>query len=885
MSKHIALAYCQENEKKAAEIDAQLSKAGYTFQHIKDTAGQLNLQLVDMNSKVIVLISDNFLRNENCLIKGQTWFNRLKNAQQIIPLVIDGVREENGQLQTVKTSFEKVSNVIKYMNYWQDAYLDLRKSKRNISEEEEGNYEARLKNVRDISSEIGEFLRLIRSSDYIVFANFSENNYDLFFKLVGDISGHALMKYDKPNVFTEIPTTDTNTPAEVMEETHIAVDNVIEEEKIQEQTVEIEEVVEQEFEMIEEDYSEEDLYGIPGIAMLDNAVPKGKSISNGSDLVEEQVALSNPLKVNEIEYLFEEEKEEMLQEEDTTYTIEEEKQEVISVEELIANNEVEYEIMSEMPRMDFEKRNIENILKKSRKLLGEGDVPKVLNTLKKGTEDYPNEVHLRYYYAYVLANSAANTKAAKEELKKVLQQSPNHTDAHYLAGEIAEIDGDYFNAKNHYSAVVKTDKEYPHAQYKLGTILMNRFCDKEEEALAHLLEAINQDDENGNALLSVAQLYEKTEDLDNAKIYYQKYLDNNEVRADVYMALARIAQNNEESDEAMGYYKKAVDLEPNLATSENQSRFAPELYAKTSRVTIKGRKMEDLERHLAELQSKLSILETENSRQSFLASTQAQSSQERKKVDKTVLITGATSGIGKATAELFAKDGYRIILTGRRLERLEAQQQTYQDEYQADAQILNFDVRNIKEVNAAIESLEGKWANIDILINNAGLAKGFSSIQDGDMNHWEQMIDTNVKGLLYMTRAVAPNMVKRRRGHIINVCSTAGHEVYPNGNVYCATKHAVDALTKSMRIDLHKYNIRVGQISPGHVEETEFARVRFDGDAERSKIYEDFRPLTARDVAETIFFISTRPSYVNIQDVLLMGTQQASSNFIDRSGR
>ncbi|MBI1226835.1 MAG: SDR family NAD(P)-dependent oxidoreductase [Bacteroidetes bacterium] len=253
---------------------------------------------------------------------------------------------------------------------------------------------------------------------------------------------------------------------------------------------------------------------------------------------------------------------------------------------------------------------------------------------------------------------------------------------------------------------------------------------------------------------------------------------------------------------------------------------------------------------------------------------------------KTVLITGATSGIGRATAELFAKNGYRVIATGRRAERLEDMSTHFKEKYHNDLLTLAFDVRNLDAVKSAIENLPEEWRNIDILINNAGLSRGLSPIHEGDIEQWETMIDTNIKGLLYLTRAIAPNMVKRRSGHIINVASSAGKEVYPGGNVYCATKFAVDALTKSMRLDLYTHNIRVSQVAPGHVEETEFASVRFDGNTERAaKVYENFQPLRASDVAEVIYFMATRPPHVNVQDVLLFGTQQAGSNFIDRSGR
>lgn len=252
---------------------------------------------------------------------------------------------------------------------------------------------------------------------------------------------------------------------------------------------------------------------------------------------------------------------------------------------------------------------------------------------------------------------------------------------------------------------------------------------------------------------------------------------------------------------------------------------------------------------------------------------------------KTVLVTGATSGIGKATATLFAKRGYNVIITGRRKDKLEALKLKFKKKYAVKARVLCFDIRDKEATTKAWNSLIGTQKNIDILINNAGLAKGLAPIHKGKLEHWEQMIDTNIKGLLYITRLVSPKMVKARKGHIINVCSTAGHDVYPNGNVYSATKYAVDALTKSISLDLHKYGIRVGQISPGHVEETEFAKVRFDGDEKKADIYQDFNPLTSKDVAEIIFFMTRQKAHVNIQDLLVMGTQQASASQIDRSGR
>lgn len=252
---------------------------------------------------------------------------------------------------------------------------------------------------------------------------------------------------------------------------------------------------------------------------------------------------------------------------------------------------------------------------------------------------------------------------------------------------------------------------------------------------------------------------------------------------------------------------------------------------------------------------------------------------------KLVLITGATAGIGKATAKIFAKHGCNLIITGRRTQRLEELKKRLEQKYAIDVKTLTYDVQDRKQVKKAIGSLTGKWKDIDFLINNAGLALGADEFDQCSLDDWEVMIDTNVKGLLYMSRMVSPSMVKRGNGYIINVCSTAGHEVYPTGNVYCATKHAVDAITKAMRIDLVSKGIRVSQVSPGAVEETEFSLVRYKGDKEKAKIYEDYNPLTSKDVAKAIYFMASQPKHVAIHDIVMTGAQQASATIFDKSGR
>lgn len=249
-------------------------------------------------------------------------------------------------------------------------------------------------------------------------------------------------------------------------------------------------------------------------------------------------------------------------------------------------------------------------------------------------------------------------------------------------------------------------------------------------------------------------------------------------------------------------------------------------------------------------------------------------------MEKIALVTGATSGIGKATALKLAEAGYSVIITGRRWHLLaELEKQLIQ---KSRVLALSFDVSNNNEVNHALDKLPEEWKNIEILVNNAGLAAGLSSIQNGDIEDWEKMIDTNVKGLLYVTKKIIPMMISHNRGHIINIGSIAGKEVYPMGNVYCATKFAVDALTKAMRIDLLEHNIKVTGICPGMVE-TEFSLVRFKGNKENANnVYNGLDPLTAEDVADVILFAITRPPHVNLNDIVITPTAQASATNVNR---
>jgi 3-hydroxy acid dehydrogenase/malonic semialdehyde reductase len=249
---------------------------------------------------------------------------------------------------------------------------------------------------------------------------------------------------------------------------------------------------------------------------------------------------------------------------------------------------------------------------------------------------------------------------------------------------------------------------------------------------------------------------------------------------------------------------------------------------------------------------------------------------------KIALITGATSGIGEATAAMFAREGYNLMLTGRRADRLDKLAARLNKKYNVEVAVSSFDVRNREEVVENLENLPAKWKKVNVLVNNAGLSQGLDPVQKGNYDDWDTMIDTNVKGLLYVSRIVSNWMITNGYGHIINIGSIAGLEVYPNGNVYCATKHAVDALSKAMRIDLLSHGIKVTAVHPGMVE-TEFSIVRFKGDESRAKkVYEGMKPLLAEDIAESIWFAVSRPAHVNINELVVMPTAQATATNIYR---
>lgn len=870
----IALAYCADNEEIVAKLESQLAPSNYSFQRFScnraTSSNFLTDQLLGQSDPILLFISDNFLRSAQCMSRGLKLLQERRHDIQ--PIIINGVTKDpiTGEHKTVHTEFERVSDIIQYINYWQDQYLDLRRQKREMSEFDEHNFNAHLKVMREVSSEVGEFLRLLRSMNCLSLPQFQANAYQQFFIFTEDQEawGPFQSKFQAP----------APEPAQPQRET-----------PPQQQAPQ------------EEEEEELNIADIPGINMLHiDDEPEDNDLSledNGADLTleeneeEEEVEASTPDAEQEIEREEEAQADEGEDAEQGEAPILEDAQDLYEAERAhAAPGEHEGQLETAEDEESAQREIVANALQ----FLNNGQQEAGLSLMDNAIRQYPQNSSLRYHYALMLAKEHQDYGAARQVLAPVMEFDPEHTDALFLLGELAELGQDFASAKAYYLQLVEQDEAFPNAHYRLGMITAAHFEDEREEAAGYFRTAAKQDKGNYDALYQYAMLLSDTLNQPKRAIkYFKKTLKANAFHPFAYYDMALVYHKMGEYEKAADAYKRAIQINPELQTPENDEAFAlPEVVKQSSEpsratLAVSHSALDAMKHSIQQLEDLLRQKESETAQLQAELATQemAPSTPPQPKVDKTVLITGASSGIGRATAMLFAEQGYRVIITGRRADRLEELQSALREDYQAEVITRSFDLRSERECQAALSTLEGHWAQVDILINNAGKAKGLAPIHEGELRHWEEMIDTNLKGLLYITRIVTPAMVARGSGQIINVCSTAGKEVYPNGNVYCATKAAVDTLTRAMRVDLHKHGLRVGMVSPAHVEETEFALVRFDGDAERARIYEDFKPLNSHDVAQAIFFMVTQPAHVNVLDVVLQGTQQASSTIIDRSGR
>ena len=832
----VTLAYSTDDQTAAHRIAADVS-THVEFVHVpvgKANEGPLLVELLRENDHpVVLLVSAAFLTNPNCLLNVH---DLLSGPRSVLTVYVRGRRYDELTDEVIETNakLDNQAEVMHYVNHWQDRYIDLRTQAEELAVAGGDAFKQYLRKIREVSTQVEETLHLLKDKWSLSEEQFRGNHYQQLF-----LFAERPRLWEEFREFTEEPV---------------------------------------------------DLSGIPGLEMLGQA---------GRDSAPDVTAGDVQLEDEEKEQGADagaKEPDNQQGEEEPEYApdgiIEDLAASVVSISgpeaEIVPIGGAEEGTPVQPSKNLSPEQQAVNWIERGWKLFDQDEVEAGLNLLAAGREALPDHGELHYQYILLLVTVTGDVGRARSELEDLLARYPEHADALYLAGELAEAGEDHQRARDYWEELSDAEPFYPELNYRLGVLIDDHFPDDALDAAAYLRRATKDDSATGEVFYRYGRLLGNVIDRKKKAIrQLRRAVELSPGLAEAHFELARMLYDRGEFAAARNSYLTAVRLQPSYETTELRTRFVEDTLSTEPEAADSGTETSDDHALLLQLQQKVGELEQEFSLSASAASspTSEPAPAPRAGEGKTVLISGATSGIGLATARRLAHDGYRLILLGRRAERLEKLTAELTATYGIATLSLRLDVRDRGEVRTAINGLHKDWRSIDVLINNAGKAKGFDPIHEGSYEHWDEMIDVNLKGLLTLTREVSPLMVARGSGMIVNVASTAGKEVYPRGNVYCATKHAVDALTYAMRLDLVEHGIRVGQICPAHVEETEFALVRFDGDAERAKIYEDFQPLRSPDVAEAIYFMISQPPHVNILDVVLQGTQQASSTVVDRSGR
>ena len=843
----ILLAYCSDDQGRAHALSADLASHVH-IDHVNigraADGDTLAGRLAGREQPTVVLVSHAFLTNPNCLLGAYDVFAR---QQEVLPVLIPGPQYDELLDEEIELplSLANRAAVMTYVNHWQDRYLDLRAQAEDLRQEGGDNFERYLSKIREASSQVEETLTLIKDGWHLSEAQLKARDYEQLFLFA-----------ERPRLWEDFRRRDEQLP---------------------------------------------ELSGIPGMDQLPRtATEEGARPPVPGDGEEQGDAGADP-ETSPAKTTATETEE---RPEDNVITINydaEGDRAGIAEPDVNDGSDLPDELPAPPPPAAADYLDPEEQagrwIDRAWQLFDQGEVEAGKNLLATGVDAQPDHVELQFQYLLYLATAGEDPADVLEDLDELLSLVPDYGPALFLSGELHLAENRFAAARTQWEHLAESEPLYPDLNYRLGLLLREHFPDEQLKALEHLRTAAREEPTHADACYHYAKALVETGGRRKKAIkYLRKAILAEPEHAAAHYALAVQLHRGGDYAAARNAFHLASEIEPAYATeqsiaacqsergdgdAEARARAAEEVRALTEELAAsraeQAAAIAALEQQLRDQAARMETLDAEITRLREIPPGVGRG--------RIALISGATSGIGRATAYALAGEGYHLILTGRREERLRDIAADLKAQHPVDVHPLVFDVRDRAAVVDAIAGLPAAWRNIDILINNAGKAKGFDPIHEGDYGHWEEMIDVNLKGLLYLTREISPIMVERGSGTILNVCSTAGKEVYPNGNVYCATKHAVDALTYALRLDLVKFGIRVGQICPAHVEETEFAVVRFDGDEERAKIYEGFQPLRSRDVAEVIRYMLERPRHVNILDVVVQGTQQASSTVVERSGR
>jgi NADP-dependent 3-hydroxy acid dehydrogenase YdfG/Flp pilus assembly protein TadD len=820
----INLAYVTDNQTTAHRFAGDLA-SHVNFSHVSVGKANEGPVLADLLEKVegpvIILISNDFLTNPNCMLRGHEIFGA---NREVLPVLIrsHSYDELQDEVISVQTNLSSQREVMHYVNYWEDRYIKLRRP-----DEEMGTGESFIKykrKIRETSVQVEELLHMIKDGWALTETQFAADHYHQLFIFA-----------ERPKLWEELKAFEDSAPM--------------------------------------------DLSGIPGLEMLGVADNEDEARTQVQSEAHEEQSEETPPEpqTNEptnTENPMTEHSEPTLQQ--TNEPTDQQTNKPTNQQTNEPTNQ-QANAPTSQPMSPAEQANI--WIERAWSMQDEGDATSALELLNAGRDALPDHPKLHYHYALLLATSTEDAAAARRETEALLSKNPEHPDALYLNGELYLAAGSYQQTRDNWEQLSDNEPFYPNLNYRLGVLLAEHFPNDYLDAAAYLRRATKNKEPNPDAFYRYALLLAGPVGRTGKAVkVLRKGLALDPTHAYAQYELAVLLHQRGNYEGARLAFKTATTLNPAFNTEANRKAFVS-----VPLVTAATPAEEDA---LAALKQNIASLEAMMAERDEMPEPSPEPAAAPKKgAGKTVVISGASSGIGRATARCLAEEGFRLILLGRRKERLEELGEELFDAHGTETLLIKLDVTNREDVSKLPDHFPDAWKDIDFLINNAGKAKGADPIHIGELDHWDEMIDVNLKGLLYLTRAISPAMVARQSGMIVNVCSTAGKEVYPNGNVYCATKHAVDALTRAMRLDLVKHGIRVGQICPAMVEETEFSVVRYDGDAEKAKIYEDFQPLRSPDVAKAIEFMITQPAHVNILDMVIQGTQQASSTVVDRSGR
>jgi len=863
------LTYCEDQKDIALAIERNLRIAGAEFTHDTRDEEEQNRMKREMRltqDPVFLLVSDGFLKSQQCMRGALAFITDMGITRNIRPVITNA----------------NVNQPDTYSEYWKSKYEELRSQKHDIPQHEQEAYNWQVMIMRRISNEIAPFIEEVNKRNPVTYEQFQADNFHTFYTAHGrepDESQGLISEHDDsptdeiiseekekssmipPVIPAVLPFSKSkNEPAGIIEdglETEL--------EQIEDLT---ESVVDEG--IITENESKLDLFDESSGDFVEEAIvtedelksfPDEINETPAADIFEEEITTEDELKLFEGEI-------------DETPTQEIFEEEIIENTPANKSETTTFAHQNNSPEIELNDTEEEITWADADTAAATGNYDVARMHYEALLEKTPYHAEGHYQYGLLLLNQFDEKDAAIEQFEVAVEQKNKYTEAWLELAHLAEKEEDYLLTKSYYEKIVSYEDDNAEAHYRLGNVLSRYFDDQPQQAAHHYQKAIDLDPDHNDARYEYATLLSAHfAGDDEAREQLEAVIANDPEHPFAYYDLAVINRKAGRKTRAYKQYKRATEINSMFKTDKNDQLF---------KKPKKKKKKADCSKKADPKKYKELIEKHEVAPISTVQTTQAKP---ESTPQYTVLITGGTSGIGKATAELFARNGHRVIVTGRRADRLTNLKEDLENQYDTNIKTLEFDVRDHQAVTTATKQLTDEWQDIDILINNAGLALGRSSIHEGNIEDWETMIDTNVKGLLYMTRAIAPRMAERGMGHIINISSISGKEVYPGGAVYCATKHAVDAITRGARMDLVKHGIRVSSISPGHVL-TEFADVRYKGDRDRvEEGYAGFDPLKADDIADVVYYVATRPESVNIQDVYMFSKQQASAMVVDRSGK